>query len=112
MGTNYYHKRNICPTCGRHDEAHIGKSSFGWQFSFRGYSEIRSYKDWIKELENNGTIYDEYGRGMSLKEFKLMVKLKSKGKNHYDYCKIHHPDSMSDQWKDERGFSFQSNEFS
>ncbi len=112
MGTNYYHKRNICPECGRYDEAHIGKSSAGWQFSFRGYSELRSYKDWIKELERHGTIYDEYGRGMSLKEFKLMVNTKRKGQNHYDYCKIHHSNSMQDQWKDSKGFSFQSNEFS
>ena len=111
MGTNYYHKTNICPQCGRFDEAHIGKSSAGWQFSFRGYPEIRSYKDWIKELKRNGVIYDEYGRGVTLREFKSMVASKKSFKNHYDYCKIDHPESVRDQWKDENGFSFQSNEF-
>lgn len=29
MGTNYYHRTNICAHCGRHDEpVHIGKSGY------------------------------------------------------------------------------------
>ena len=50
MGTNYYHRTNICPHCNRYDERHIGKSSVGWHFNFRGYDEIKTFEDWKKVL--------------------------------------------------------------
>ena len=52
MGTNYYTKTD------EGEELHIGKSSFGWTFSFHATDEIRSYEHWLKYLKDR-KIYDE-----------------------------------------------------
>lgn len=81
MGTNYYWTENVCECCGRKDLIHIGKSSYGWAFSFRGHSttdkwkylpteagneicleyevELYSWKQY-KEFLKNKIIYNEY----------------------------------------------------
>ena len=105
MGTNYYHRTNTCPRCGRYDEQHIGKSSGGWSFSFQGTDSIRSYSDWLQILEGNGKIFTEYGEEVTLEDFKELVNYKSGGKNH---AKLY-PD---DSWLDNEGHSFSSYEFS
>lgn len=138
MGTNYFHRTNICECCGRYDELHIGKSSGGWQFSFRGYCDdfmvygapvIRSYRDWLVQLEPRvqvfedgkeikfepiGRIFDEYGKEVSLDDFKTLVEQKkSEPLNHTTYCWTHHPDhARQDCWLDPEGHSFSSAEFS
>lgn len=70
MGTNYYLKRNCCPTCGRGDEPlHIGKSSGGWCFSLHVHPEdgINDLCDWEKEMyESGGVIENEYGETISV----------------------------------------------
>ena len=73
MGTNYYHRTNICKCCDRYDEKHIGKNSMGWQFSFQGYKDdespnIESFKHWKKVLQE-GKIFDEYDKEISVNEF-------------------------------------------
>jgi hypothetical protein len=62
MGTNYYVRHNICETCGRYDEYHIGKSSAGWCFSLHVDPEngINDLYD-ICKLMKRGQVYDEYG---------------------------------------------------
>jgi len=35
MGTNYYLIYNECKCCNRHDKVHLGKSSYGWKFTFQ-----------------------------------------------------------------------------
>ena len=105
MGTNYYHRTNICPECGRYDEQHIGKSSAGWAFTFQSAQGIRSYKGWLKVLEGGGKIYDEYGREVSLEELKALVEAKKGGRNHA----VEYP---RDNWLDEEGYSFSGYEFS
>ena len=92
MSTNYYHRYNICDLCERYDERHIGKSSGGWQFSFRAYQNenlnlvIISWNDW-KSVLVKGKIFDEYGTEISYDDFIAKVE-SSKGKqNHYDYVK-------------------------
>ena len=117
MGTNYYHRTNICQCCNRFNERHIGKSSAGWQFNFQGYNgyeipNIISFEDWKKELQSDGKIFDEYGRDISFKAFVQMVKSKqSQPNNHYDYC-IEQGYIMDNDWKDIKGYSFTSAEFS
>ena len=64
MGTNYYLQLNKCPTCGRYEEIHIGKSSAGNAFSLHVTDEIRSIDDWI-ELFYRGQIFNEYGDEIS-----------------------------------------------
>ena len=105
MGTNYYHRTNTCPRCGRYDEQHIGKSSAGWSFSFHGTETIRSYKGWLKVLEGGGKIFNEYGDEVTLADFKELVKYKSGGKKHAE-------EYPRDNWLDEEGYSFSGYEFS
>jgi len=48
---------------------------------------INSYNDWLKCFEDNdGQIFDEYGRNVSVDEFKNLVYTKRKGLNHTTYC--------------------------
>ena len=120
MGTNYYHRTDICKCCNRYKEKHIGKSSMGWQFSFQGYNEdypeIYSFKDWKRELLSEGEIFDEYGNHISLDDFIRKVESKKiEENNHYDYCKKYSKErgyDMGNDWKDEEGYSFTFAEFS
>ena len=83
MGTNYYIKPNVCPTCGRGDtEIHLGKSSFGWKFSFQYnggqyYKNVEEMKTWLRGKQ----IWDEYGHKVTKKEFWEMIEAKQKVTN-------------------------------
>jgi len=79
MGTNFYTKLNECESCGRYNEIHLGKSSYGWQFSFQYngglfYKNISEMKKWLK----GRTIENEYGEIIKYDEFWKMVKAKQK----------------------------------
>lgn len=80
MGTNYYTKINICPTCKRaEEEVHLGKSSFGWKFLFqynggKFYKNVHEMKKWL----SNKVIKNEYGEIVPCNEFWKMVKEKQK----------------------------------
>lgn len=84
MSTNYYAMKNkvsLYPPA-----IHIGKSSLGHKFLFRGYSgdveglnneklNIASVEDWKKYLDNNElVILDEYDDLISYKEFFDMIE--------------------------------------
>jgi len=122
MGTNYYHRTDICECCSRYKEKHIGKNSFGWQFSFQGFMgyednpKIISFKDWKRELKADGKIFDEYGRELSFEKFVELVELKKTApNNHYDYCigeASSRGYSMDNDWKDDEGYSFSGHDFS
>ena len=129
MGTNYYWRYNICEHCGRYEEAHIGKSSAGWQFTLHGYRDnplslpdpevdlkvkILSWKDWKQLLEREGKIYNEYGAEVPLADLVANVEaLERKGmQNHYDYCQIHHESCLENMWKDPEGYCLWETEFS
>lgn len=126
MGTNFYHRYNICSECERYDERHIGKRSMGWQFSFKAWATydkdgesqplIASWEDWKNVLTGvKGKIFDEYGHEIEVSEFIEMVEKTRGGKNHYDYLR----DSsqygaayLTDMWKDAEGWDFSSMGFS
>ena len=122
MGTNYYARENACPTCGKGNEIHIGKSSGGWTFSFHAVDEweteegvpIRSYKDWIRFLsKDNVKIFDEYGNECNLKYLKDLVESKRKEKhNHTLYCQNEYPTLYQSNFLDPAGHSFSEGEFS
>lgn len=123
MGTNYYHRTNICQHCNRYDEVHIGKSSHGWTFNFHGEREsdpefnplggiVISFADW-KERLKEGRIFDEHGKETSLEDFIQLVESKRDEKyNHATYCQTYHPDYASRSWLDDEGNSFSEGEFS
>jgi hypothetical protein len=128
MGTNYYVKENHCECCGRYDTPlHIGKSSWGWSFSFHGYRELGliSWRAWKFYLfSTNATIVDEYGQDMPYAEFVEMIEtVKAPGymykeghqnlqhneygkKAPYKYFDIKH------DWDDDLGYAFGDKEFS
>lgn len=110
MGTNYYARYDICECCGRYDELHIGKSSFGWTFTFQAHEDevtIKSYKEWLEFLSNKEIkIFDEYGKEISLKEFKEMIENKTKEKHN------HAKEYPEGSFLDEDGNSFSWGDFS
>jgi len=120
MGTNYYLTRDTCPMCGHSDtRLHIGKSSGGWTFSFRGYDGtdggpvIKSEDDWRRVIAECGTIWDEYGEEIPAEKFWELVESKRKEKlNHTIYCRKKYPDYARSLWLDEKGNSFSDTEFS
>ena len=124
MGTNYYHRINICESCSRYDKRHLGKSSGGWEFSFQGYNAeqhqppLLSFEDWKRKLQADGKIFDEYGKEYSYKEFVELVENKKGGTfngrpnlNQYDHCK-ENGYNLNDDWKDPEGHPFTFSEFS
>lgn len=93
MGTNYYAKINICPTCKRpEEEIHLGKSSYGWKFMFqynggKMYQTAEEMRRWLV----GKVIEDEYGKRVSQKAFWKMVHDKQNqqgGKTHDGTMKI------------------------
>lgn len=105
MGTNYYARKNICKCCGRYNDEHIGKSAYGWKFTFHSTENIKSYREWVKELSKKDVlIFDEYGEQMPLDKFKEMVESKQTEKHEQT-------DYGSDTFKDYEGYCFSSSEF-
>jgi hypothetical protein len=126
MGTNYYVAKNLCECCNRYDrEYHIGKSSHGWAFSFRGYpaERITSWKAW-KQFLKNQIIMNEYGERMEYEKFVEMIETyKSPHYMHEDgRMNLQHNAegkkgsypwfNRERDWDDEDGYSFTITEFS
>lgn len=95
MGTNYYAIKNKISL--RPSSVHIGKSSLGHKFLFRGYSgeelgidyeklNISSVEDWKKYLyDNELVILDEYDEIISNKDFFNMVERMQLNENEDDF---------------------------
>lgn len=104
MGTNYYLVNKPCPTCGHtREEKHIGKSSSGWQFLFRGYPEVGpvSFSEWLSELKEEGKeIRDEYGKHISLGEFINLVEYKKDDLKNINGARIAHGHPVTQKEKE------------
>lgn len=126
MGTNYYVATNHCECCDRYDtEYHIGKSSYGWSFSFHGYREERlvSWDTW-KEFLKDRRIVDEYGDLIDYDEFVKMIEtfkspdyVREDGRKNQQHNEAGRNDKYpwfnpEYDWDDEQGYSFSSREFS
>lgn len=96
MGTNYYAVKKKPSLYNL--AIHIGKSSAGWKFLFRGYQDekfnygiyrlnINSIEDWKKYLkENNVVILNEYDEEISYDNFFKLVEEKQKEENKDNFC--------------------------
>jgi hypothetical protein len=123
MGTNYYVRTNHCEHCNRHETQHIGKSSWGWAFSFRGYryDGLCSWQDWKTYLKDK-VIIDEYDEIKPYDEFVNMIEtVKAPDYTREDghTNKVHNTEGRKDgwynpeyDWDDPQGYSFTSREFS
>lgn len=88
MGTNYYVKApQPCDHCGEEhfckQGIHIGKSSYGWTFTFAWndgvfYKNYHEMEAWLADKQ----IFDEYNREVTQKEFFDMVERKMGDKPH------------------------------
>lgn len=121
MSTNYYiafpYKKEIITL-------HIGKSSDGWTFTFRGYSKeqgdilnLMSFKD-IKKLINKKQdkliIFDEYHRIIDKKELFILIEEKQnliKNKSIYNEINKNHSIDKSIYFLDSEDYNFCFNEF-
>ena len=122
MGTNYYWHVKPCPTCAHpENQYHIGKSSYGWSFSFQALDKIDSplprpivcANDWREVFKGEGKIVDEYGGICSEADFWNMVERKRDGLNHSkEMEKDYHNKSMYRSWIDGEGHSFSEGYFS
>lgn len=135
MGTNYYAHVGCCEHCGKPDYIlHIGKSSCGWTFSFRGYRDgattydhkfkyltIKSEDAWKLFLcQDNTKIFDEYGQEISVGSFWVMVDSKRNEPNNHAQLTINGDPKMgslsayyvNQNWVDGHGNSFTDSEFS
>lgn len=126
MGTNYYVAENRCDCCQRYDRTHhIGKSSWGWSFSFQGYRQDRltSWAEW-REFLRDRLIVDEYGDFIDYADFCRMIETtKAPGWVREDgHQNLQHnaeglraPRPWFDpthDWDDPQGYSFSDREFS
>lgn len=124
MGTNYYTLADAEVSLqypgGVSEELHIGKNSYGWQFSFRAHEDlgIVSRDKWFEFLKGR-VIYDEYGDEISLDRFVKLVlsKQSDENKNHRieclksdDFWTKHH--ALGNTYLDPLGYSFTKSEFS
>ena len=125
MGTNYYVAENVCECCKRYDEKyHIGKSSWGWAFSFQGYkydglTSWQKWKDYLKDKK----IYDEYNELIDYDWFVEYIETE-KAPNYVrpkDGHKnlVHNEEGRKEgwfnpewDWDDPEGYSFSSRNFS
>jgi hypothetical protein len=115
MGCNYFLRTNQCNDCNRYDEKHIGKSSAGWRFTFRGYRHfdfetdqevtvIGTLAKWKELFFTDGAqIFDEYGKEITIPDF--LAKVEAKRKDHYALRNI-------DDWLDGEGNYFCDADFS
>jgi hypothetical protein len=99
MGTNYYSLVNVCEHCGREAEKiHLGKSSVGWAFSFRGYNGgeasvvIQNIDQWLEVVRKHDYIVDEYGDKHDTEWF-IDVALGKGGRHHAEVCERTDPHS-------------------
>lgn len=115
MGTNYYYEDE------NETQWHIGKSSWGWEFSWRAQPELDVYsvRQWyaflsLKEDEaGHSVIVDEYNDPCSFEEFikitdkrEREIQFGGKLENQYDWVNSNQPDFLSGYYKDCQGASF------
>lgn len=124
MGCNYYARINCCEKCSKPDKTlHIGKSSYGWTFSFQALrywdapdeKPIDSEQRWREVLSSASIrIFNEYDKECDKNEFWKMVDEKRDSKNNQTlYCQEHYPHEVSkDNFLDAKGNSFSWSDFS
>ena len=128
MGTNYYIAENHCGCCNRKDLIHIGKSSVGWAFNFRGhrntYGEISvdnfsrgtipypydvdliSWENY-KQVLKDKTIINEYDDIISYDDFVTMIET-YKSPNYVDSQGRKNKDHIISILEDERYYPVHS----
>lgn len=88
MGTNYYHRFNVCPHCERWDSAHICKSGSLFHALTREDSEghirvvVSTWAQWQDRLREDGFVLDEYDKRIDVDEFIERFAASGSGDSH------------------------------
>lgn len=126
MGTNYYIKKKERKV--KEPDLHIGKNSWGWQFSFQAYEaddyygtpELKSKEQWLEYIFlNSDSIYDEYNENISFNEFLEILEAKQPGsiRKVDGFVNLnHHIECSKTNWAqysylDPEGWSFTTSDF-
>jgi hypothetical protein len=120
MSVNYYACENDTPSI--EDGLHIGKSSTGWDFLWRGHEKLNlvNRENWESYLDQLGiTIVAEHGVTYTLGEFMLKIvddRPIDEVRQHAHYWLRHGRDSVDNSllitnWVDESGYPFCGVEF-
>jgi hypothetical protein len=113
MGTNYYvwveaSCENPCDHCSDKGGSltHLGKSSLGWEFSFRGYpgwTKQNAFQNWM-HLAQSGEIEDEYGQTILYPTLLSLIMTKRGGR-------VHAAEYPKWNFVSDEGYSFTTSEF-
>lgn len=112
MGTNYYAKPRQDPLGLAGEGLHIGKSSGGWEFLWRGHPErgLRSVADWRAVLGNPDVVIEaEHGTRLELDEFMEIVRRSPGGKRQFGHATGSY--WADREWRDPEGYPFAGYEF-
>jgi hypothetical protein len=127
MGTNYYLRTDVCAHCSRERERiHVGKSSAGWPFLFRGYRKwppdgvphpITSAKEWRDFIAraikfDNAKLFDEYGKEQDVEKLWEFAKSKLSETRGPEASPGYRHGDRDSEWIDAEGYRFCDNEFS
>lgn len=130
MGTNYYHRTNICACCDRYDETHICKSHVDFEATIEcdddtpaGRIVIGSWQQWKERLQTvEGKVFDEYDNEHTVAEFIAAVERTTltDRRRQVDVLSRHarwHRDvtaepAVGKTWLDPEGFTFYGGGFS
>ena len=141
MGTNYYWHDQPCGSCSRFEVIHVGKSSAGWSFGFRGYRHeltdpdhpdwgydhespfgvpVLSRADWCRVLAGRpGRMVNEYGDEVAdpIVWMQGLVAPSAEQQRKEDSPEWQGPfgrplGSDPREWRDGEGFRFYDGEFS
>ena len=126
MGTNYYIKKKERKI--NEPDLHIGKNSWGWQFSFQSYDadayyqtpELKSKQQWMEHIFlNSDSIYNEYNENISFEDFLEILEANKPGSirsvdgfinlNHHLECSK--TNSCEYSYLDPEGWSFTTSDF-
>lgn len=121
MGTNYYHRTDVCPTCHRGTEAHICKSLTMFQ-TVEEWQDVgppvQSWQEWKERLRAGGEVWDEYGTRWGVEEFIAAVEETTPDARRRQYDAMaaepfwRHRVEDGTEFLDPDGFSFSRGEFS
>lgn len=122
MGTNYYlrgDQPSACKCCGHtppREEVHVGKSSWGWKFLFKGNRDpeqgplVTTEEEWWVEIQRRiqagQQLRDEYGTVITLPELRALIEARRTDQDHLGFT------FRDGGWQDAKGNDFLESEFS
>jgi hypothetical protein len=111
MGMNYYLRKN--DEVGVEQQVHLGKSSMGWTFTFRGdrSNGVEDFDSWVKRvnvLMKDGWKLTDESEGGTCDWTELLLKIQNKRLEPNNHAKQY---PCPNNWVDKDNNSFSDREF-